>query len=308
MARRNLKWQFKNAIEVNFKEKMDKHSIKKSGEMNGIRIFSYAERKNLINLSSQLASFAKQNYNLNFVKDINSTHIQAFLNEKAKECSQNTLNQYESRIKKLERLVNATYSKANADYSGFVVPKSQKGAKGKRDKSMSEEDFLKLRKAFKGSNSCGRIAIEIARIAGLRVEEISSLRANDIDLFSEKFGGIKVINGKGGRERYVKIQNEADYRILESIWSWHKYDERICPSNPDSINKSVRRFMKKAEIDKKYENTTIHAIRKMFAQNQYDYYRNQGFNQKEALDKVSDMLGHGENRDKLMEKYVKNIW
>ena len=42
---RNLKYQLKTCIEKNFKEKMDKHSIKKNKHMNKTRIFSFSDRK-----------------------------------------------------------------------------------------------------------------------------------------------------------------------------------------------------------------------------------------------------------------------
>lgn len=56
---RNLKYQFKNVIDRHFVEGMDKHSIKKNRDMNGERIFSYSDRKNLIDLSCSFANYMK---------------------------------------------------------------------------------------------------------------------------------------------------------------------------------------------------------------------------------------------------------
>ena len=53
---RNLKYQFKTCIEKNFKEKMDKHSIKKNKQMNKTRIFSFADRKNLIDFTANFSN------------------------------------------------------------------------------------------------------------------------------------------------------------------------------------------------------------------------------------------------------------
>lgn len=50
---RNIKYQFKHCIDIHFKEGMDKHSLKLQGKDNS-KIYSYSDRKNLIDLSSNL--------------------------------------------------------------------------------------------------------------------------------------------------------------------------------------------------------------------------------------------------------------
>ena len=56
---RNLKYQFLTAINQHFKAGMDKHSVKHAGEMNGTRIFSYADRSNLVDLASGFSEYMK---------------------------------------------------------------------------------------------------------------------------------------------------------------------------------------------------------------------------------------------------------
>ena len=48
---RNIKYQFKYCIDTHFREGMDKHSMKRNGKDNS-KIYSYADRKNLIDLDS----------------------------------------------------------------------------------------------------------------------------------------------------------------------------------------------------------------------------------------------------------------
>ena len=83
--------------------------------------------------------------------------------------------------------------------------------------------------------------------------------------------------------------------------------ERICPIQSDSVNKAVQRCMERVGIAEKYKNTSIHSIRKMYAQQEFDKYREQGMEIDKALGQVSVQLGHGENRLELMREYVIDI-
>ena len=65
--------------------------------------------------------------------------------------------------------------------------------------------------------------------------------------------------------------------------------------------------MERVGIANKYQDTSIHAIRKMYAQEQYDRYREQGLEINQALGQVSVDLGHSENRLELMREYVLDI-
>lgn len=299
---RNLKYQFLNAINSNFKEGMDKHSIKANGEMNNTRIFSYSDRKNLIDVASNFSNFMKTNYSeVKQVKDVKADHIQSFLNSKANSCSNATLKQYESKFNKLENVVNNTYN-INANYKGFVVPASTENTKI-RNTSMSRDDFNKLQQSFSNSNSSAKTAIELTSRAGLRVSECTKLQGRDIDLNK---GTIHVIDGKGGRDRDVTIREE-DKQYFANLKAQYGDTERICPVQSDSINKAIRRQMERLEMQNKYTDTSIHCVRKMYAQEQYDHYREQGMEINQALGAVSVDLGHSENRLELMKSYVLNI-
>ena len=299
---RNLKYQFLNAINQNFKEKMDKHSIKADGKMNGTRIFSYSDRKNLIDVSCNLANYLSDNNpEIKFVKDIKAHHIQGFLNKKSKTCSQATIKQYATKFNKLENVVNSVYN-ANANYKGFVVPLTKENTKI-RNMSMSREDFLKLEKGFINSKSCAKEAIQLSSRAGLRVSEITKLQGRDINISK---GVINVVDSKGGRDREVPIRpQDKDYFI--DLKSKYKDYERICPVKSDSINEPIQTELQKQGLKEKYTNTSIHSIRKLYAQEEFDRLRKEGLEIKQALGEVSVLLGHSDNRIELMKEYVLDI-
>jgi len=299
---KNLKHQFIHAIEDNFKEGMDKHSIKANDIRNDGKVFSYADRKNLIDIASNFSNYMKVNYpDIRQVKEVRAEHIQGFFNDKAKECSNATLKQYQAKFNKLEKVVNKTYN-INTKYKGYTLPLAKENTKI-RDSSMSKEDFKKLEKAFNNSNSSAKVAIQLTSRAGLRVSECTKLQGRDINL---KDGVIHVEGGKGGRNRDVPMR-EQDKQYFSSLKSNVGDRERVCPVQSDSINKSIDRAMKREGIRNKYSDTSIHCIRKMYAQEEFNRCRSEGIEIKQALQRVSVLLGHGEDRIELMRQYVLNI-
>ena len=56
----------------------------------------------------------------------------------------------------------------------------------------------------------------------------------------------------------------------------------------------------------KEHKTSVHSMRKAFAQREYDRYKSEGLEPKQAWDRVSEQLGHGKNRDDLYKVYVEN--
>lgn len=299
---RNLKYQFLHAIDKNFIEGMDKHSIKADGKMNGTRIFSYSDRKNLIDTASNFSNFIKNTHpEIKQVKDIKAEHIQSFLNSKSATCSTATLKQYESKFNKLEKIVNNTYN-CNANYRGFSTPNGANATKI-RNSAMSKGDFKRLESSFSNSNSSAKVAIQLTARAGLRVSECTKLQGRDINL---QKGTIHVADGKGGRDRDIQMRPE-DKQFWTDLKAQYNDYERLCPVKEDSINKAIQREMEKIELKDKYSDTSIHCIRKMYAQEQFDRYRDEGMETREALGAVSVDLGHSTDRIELMKEYVLNI-
>lgn len=299
---KNIKQQFIYAIEENFKEGMDKHSMKANGVRNDGKIFSYGDRKNLIDVACNFSNYMKENFNdIKLVKDIKADHIQNFLNSKSIECSNATLKQYQSKFNKLEKIINNTY-KIKADFKDYTIPLAEENTKI-RNTSMSQADFKKIESFFSNSKSSGKGAIQLTARVGLRVSECTKLQGRDINI--EK-GYIHVEDGKGGKDRDIPIRAEDREYFINLKERISDY-ERVCPVRQDSINKAIDRAMKSIGIRNKYKDTSIHCIRKMYAQREYDRCREDGKSIKESLQEVSVLLGHGKERLELMKQYVLNI-
>lgn len=302
---RNLKYQFKNAIEKNFKEGMSKHSLKNEHAQRGDKVFSYSDRKNLIDVAANFSNFMRENYKeIKMIRDIRQEHVQSFLNLKAKTCSDQTLKQYASKFQKLEKLAAKTFD-TRIKFSGYITPKSEI-RNHYRDVSMSKNDLNKIREGFSNSTSKAKIAIELSARNGLRVSECTKLTARNINLGKMQ---IEVRGAKGGRDRDIPIR-EKDREFYENLKSQYHDDERVCPIQKDSINKALREQMNRYNISEKYENTGIHSIRKFYAQERFDELRNgnEELDIKDAWGIVSQELGHSYDRMDLLEVYVRSVY
>lgn len=311
---RNLKYQFKYAIEQSCRMGADKHSMKNNKAENGnkgSRTLSYSDRKNLIDVSSNFANWMRENNpEVKELKDINSNHVQEFLNQKAQTCTSATINQYQSKFAKLEKVVNDTYTKANVSYTNTVTPTSSNNTEKLRSKSMTDSDYNKLNNYATNncrSDNCAK-AIQLGYHAGLRVSEISKLQQRDIKINSDSSATVHIANSKGARDRDIHITNKDSVQALTQIRDSvvNPYD-RVVPIQSESINRAINRAMDRCNMQEyKAHKTSVHSLRKSFAQREYDRYKDEGLEPKQAWDRVSEELGHGKNRDDLYKAYIEN--
>ena len=305
---RNINYQFKNAIDMSFDNGgADKFSEKQQHTgRNMDTVYSFAERSNLLELSHQLGDYVKTNFNdVKQVANIQPHMVQDFLNVKATTCNQNTLEQYASRIHKLEAVINTAY-KSNVNwYSDLVTPVSAISQDKTRDIATNREDFNAIMAKAEDSKSQAPIAIQLAGEFGLRVSETTKLQPRDVNFETMK---LHIHESKGGRSRDLEILPHQ-VPFLEKICEGKEATERIVEIKEDSVNKWLSRTEEAIGIRAKYAeaNSGIHSIRKMIAQEKFDQFRADGMSQKDALDKVSEYLGHGKDRMETMQQYVLNI-
>ncbi|MBA2840868.1 integrase [Methanococcus maripaludis] len=304
---RSLKQQFKFAIvDSSFKEHLDKHSLKKDAENdNTWRIYSYSEKNNLMDLSSNFCNFLKKEHaEVKQLKDINEVHVQEFLNFKADICTTETLYNYRARFRKIANCVNHAFQSCSLDFSNTIIPKSLVG-KSKRDITMKEEHAALLLNYCKNSNSQASVGVRFALSFGLRVSEVTKLMGKDIDLENLK---LHIHKSKGGLSRDIPIA-KVHLKFLKEIKTQFDENQRICPLRNDSVNRFIYRIFQSYGItDYKDARTSVHAIRKLWAQKLYDKLRNEGKTIKEACEEVSVELGHGKDRKDVFNRYISNIW
>ena len=286
---RNLKYQFLNSIQKNFKEGVNKHSLKKEGTKKGNEIFSYSQRKNLIDLSSNFSNWMKENHNeVKFVKDINKEHVQEFLNSKRENCSQCTLDNYQAQFNKLEQIVNYTYN-TNVDYHSTKAISIKNGGGKIRNDMLSQNDYNKL---MQSTNVNFTNALSLSYHFGLRASECAKVQGKDF-----KNDGLHIVDSKGKRSRIIPYEDKTQLTLKE------KFENvgRICNCRTQSLQQAFNREKQKIGISSKSD---FHSSRKSYATSKFKEYREQGEDVQQALDHVSKNLGHGKNRNELMKAYI----
>lgn len=287
---RNLKYQFMNCIEKNFKEGINKHSLKQSGKR-GDEVFSYSQRKNLIDLSSNFSNWMKTTHNeIKQVKDVTPQHVQEFLNSKRMECSQATLEQYQSQFNKLENLVNSTY-KTNVNYHTSKILSTKNGGGKLRTDMLSTSDYNKL---MQSTNKNFTNALSLSQNFGLRASECSKLKGSDF-----KTDGLHIVDSKGKRSRIIPYETRNQMKLKEKFENM----QRICSCKTASLQQAFNREKKKNNINSASD---FHASRKAYATERFENYRKQGLSVQQSLNKVSSNLGHSGDgsRNDLMKEYI----
>lgn len=297
-GRSSLAYQMRESINQNFSEGKSKRAAKMSEGGRGASVYSYSHRKSLIEFSTQFANYCKSEFGVKNVKDVTREHAQAFLNEKAKTCSDTTLKTYHQHLNKIDKCFKSSYKSYKSDLTqGVVIPAGTNQTK-LRDVKISRESMNKVLDKLDMRHATHR-AIACAEALGLRASESAKIKGEHINL--EK--GVVSVVGKGGRYREVKIPEDRQ-GVLSSIKEMCG-DGRIAPVKTDSVNVTFNRICEREGIDD-LEGTKsgIHAVRKLWATELYEEKLGEGMSEKEAWGDVSEELGHGRDRPDLFKTYI----
>jgi integrase/recombinase XerD len=139
-----------------------------------------------------------------------------------------------------------------------------------------------------------KVIISLMVNTGLRVSEVSKLKGNDINL---KEGNLRVVNGKGSKDRdlvignrqtlellreYNKVKPKSDY-FFTSIFTSKKQGNKIEQISIRYLQAMIKRYSKKAGIHK---NVSPHTLRHTFAT---EFYR-----ETKDLETLRMILGHSD--------------
>ncbi len=271
--------------------------MKLSGEMDGTRIFSYADRSNLVDLASCFSAYMKQTHpQIREVRQVTPEHVQGFLAAKSETATQATLSQYNSRFAKLERLVNDSYKSCNVDFHSVVVPASTKGSGKVRTQMLAASDYQTLLNSTTNTNL--RNALVLSYTCGLRAAECSKLQGKD---WNAESGTLNIVDSKGKRSRLVKCPPQH-VSAVSAIMS--STQGRVCDCQTESLQKAFRRQLAVCDLADQYKVGAFHSARRAYATNMYKECRAQGMSVQSSLSAVSKSLGHGANRNDLMKQYI----
>ncbi len=300
---RNLRQQFNYCIYQCDKRGTSKRADRKNGSGTKNKVYSHGRIDDLKDLANSFNGYMKENYpEIRMVDQITSDHIQRFIDSKKDKWSADTEKENISRFRKLNELTNHVYGRNNT----WVLHTNEREFSGNiRDKAMTREDYKAINNSLQEKRTEAKYAMEITARSGLRVAEVAGLKVAGIRTDTWV---VEVREGaKGGRWRDVPIR-EADRNYFSNLKAEMEAKGRIYVTNgvkSQSLDRAIRREMKELGLSDKYQDTTEHAIRKMYARERMEEERPHSRSEVEAWERVQVELGHGDkSREKLYRTYV----
>ena len=308
---RSLKQQARHAISTQKAFGQKKHAAPEKLKVE--RLYSFSRTDGVRNVSDQLMAFIGKNYpNIKQVRQITNEHTTAWMASKEWD-SEESFDEYRSRLSKLQKVCEATYSKCFSPGSWATVSVNAPKTGKIRSATMARDDFAAIRNSIRDSGRSGAwIAMEITARTGLRVRGCHWLSGKDIDLEKNTVYVCKE-GAKNGRARTVPIRPQ-DREFFKWLKERTPVDRIFRMRNgkvlkPESIDSTIRRHMEKLGLSHKYPKSTEHTIRKMYAQERMVELRGplplpDRKAEMRAFDILSAELGHGANRTDLYKVYV----
>lgn len=309
MGQRSMRSQLTYCVRSTTAYGQSKHTEKGKGK-HGVhhdgRSYSYSTTDARLDTAKQFSRWLQERYpEVKRAVDITAPHMNEFLEEKSKTCRAATLESYASNLRALTKEIKTVYGRTRCEEKEILTPSST--IDRARTMAMDRSDIEKLYHSFR-EDSVGHRAITLEIACGARVEGLTKLTPADITILSDSFAKIAVHGEKGGRDRVVDVNGKDNIERLQHIKDTIPAKERICPVKPDSLNRSICRHLKELELKDKYKLTSVHAMRKEWAQKTYDEYR-KDHNKLQTVQYVNQQLGHSAERDQaLLDRYVGNCW
>lgn len=282
---KNIRQELRSAIFESFKE----GSSKKAAEDRESKIFSFGTKFVLLDrVNDFVKSLPKE---VRRIDQLKVDHVINYLDNKSQTCTQATVDEYRSELKKLGKIIGVDLScpriYANRSHS------SERGARS----VIAKEDFFKILDYAKEHPSRSGVCLQLEALIGVRVSDMCY--------------GIKIepdrlcIQSKNGKMCYRTITPEIREIIHSDTFKKMIKDGKVYGPKDNSINKYLSRLEDRLGMEKR----SFHDIRRRIAQDKYDEYRNNGFSRTESLSLVSSWLNHGPGRERMvLQSYISNDW
>ena len=285
--KKNLRHILRTAVMNSFRENMDKKDLKRKGEADG-KVFSHGSKYALLDRINDFCKTLPAGMKL---EDIEKSHVLNYLDYKAKTCTQKTVDEYRSELKRIGLCAGVDLS------CGYVVANKKESEHRGAQAVISKEDFSQILEYCKEHPSGSATAILLEAEIGVRVSDaVYGIHLTPSELH---------IRAKNGKWMNRPITPEIRRIIDSETFKARLVGDKWYGPKDASVNKYLRRLQEKLGL----EYHSFHDIRRRIAQDKYDDLRNSGLSRTETLSKVSIWLNHGPNREKmLLKSYIANAW
>lgn len=286
-SKKNVRNQMRGVIMSSFKEGMNKRDLKRRNEAGG-KIFSYGSKFALLDRANDFCKILPKGISL---QELTPEHVRAYLDEKSKTCTQATLDEYRSELKRIGECAGV-----NLGCERVFAQRAKSEHRGAKS-VISKEDWNIILDYCREHPSGSAVALMLENEIGVRVGDMAyGIHVTPFEL------RIEAKNGKWmTRTITPAIRSIIDSEPFKACLvgdKWHGPKD-------GSINKYLGRLQDKLGL----ERHSFHDIRRRIAQDKYDELRNSGLSRTQSLSEVSIWLNHGPNREKMMlQSYIANAW
>lgn len=243
-------------------------------------IYSYTTAKKVMQTMNRVAKHS----GITDINQLKQKHANAYIKSKIDQgCSKNYLVTERYGIRKFEKCMISTGRKSKYTDSFSPDVKLPEGSRinpigrysAKEAKIINESIESKYKKEIS-------LGIKLQEVAGLRISELTGLRAKYVDLKGRQIF-IKDNIAKGGRARVVSV-NKEDMKVVRAIVEGKDPDEKLISVTGRWIEKVVEKICDQNDI----KNRSTHGMRGKFANDRLQQYCKQ-YGVKYDIDRFIDV-------------------
>ena len=307
--RGSIKWQVNQVFNTINNIGSSKHAAKMEARESGastwheigkeIGIYSYSTLDLYRDVAKDLLNYTKEQFGIKDIEKLNGEHISSFLETKiADGVKYSTFQTYAAALEKLEVALNKyseTHEKGNTYNFSEAIKEVREEAREVLDRSVETrayEDPKGLIESIKDETF--KTLAEVQYQGGFRISEINHVSPEQ---FKEN-NIFEVWDGKGGKDREIQLPENVYNSFKELV-------ENNIDKSYDKFtfdNNDYREAIKEASELSNQEYHGSHGLRWNFAQESFAEFQENGFSYEEALQEVSNLLGH--ERPDITEHYL----
>jgi hypothetical protein len=256
------------------------------------KVHSYNSKDEFINRAKELATYAKDNFNINDMQAISNEVIIKYIQKKIdKGLKYRSISTYISQLEKIQ-LALSKFTKHKAEhfqlFTRDTLKKVREIAKANaviskhKNRAFANPEVIK-----NGLKDYMKVSFELQLVHGLRVNEATFIKKSQIN------GNVFTIQGKGGYTREIQLKEDLLNRLKKEL---KKNNGKI--KIPYS---TYRKYLKDSATRSNQDFEGTHGLRFNYVQKEYNEKIKEFKNHNKALKVISYNIGH--HRDKITEHY-----
>ena len=289
----NQLWSKVDGINISKSATRKNNSITgQNGHKVSDKVHSYNSKDEFINRAKELATYAKNNFNINDMQAIPNKVIINYIQEKIDNgLKYRSISTYISQLEKIQLGLSKFMKQREEHFKLFdrdTLKKVRETAKESalvskhKNRAFSNPDIIKSQ-----LKNDMKISFELQLNHGLRVNEATYIKQSQLK------DDVLTIQGKGGYIREIELKKELANRLRKEL---KKNDGKI-----EIPYSTYRKYLKLASTESNQTYNGTHGLRFNYVQQEYFNKINQFKTHNEALKEVSYNIGH--HREEITELY-----